>query len=390
MPKKILHITPYFQPATTYGGPVFVVHDLARQLAHLGNEVTVFTTNANGQKKLEVKVDQPYKKDEITVYYFNRWRKNNLFIAPKLLQALWQKATDYEVIHIHTWWNLTAIFAVLICWLKGIRPMLSAHGMIGAYSFQAKHSFFKQAMHLLGGKWLLNQVILHATVQQEAAEWQETTPSWEYFISPNIINFPVLKEPNRPPVKSDNFKLLFLSRIHEVKGIELLLEALVPLTINWELTIAGTGELDYINRLKHKCIELEIDQKVNWIGWVSGEKKQEILQESDLFILPSKSENFAVVVLESLAVGTPVLLSEEVGLSPYVKELDFGWISPRDISAFTAAMLNTFEDITKRRQIQKLAPQRVRQDFSEREIALQYIAQYERFFQKKELFPKIA
>lgn len=387
---KILHITPYFTPATIYGGPVFVIHDLAIQLADLGKDLTVFTTNANGQKDLDVAVNKPNKKDSITVYYFNRWQKNNLFLAPKLLQTLWKKANDFEVIHIHTWWNLTAIISVLICWLKGIRPILSAHGMIGNYSFQAKHSFLKQAMHLLGGKWLLNQVILHATVPQEAAEWQQTTPSWQHFICPNIVDLPTLKQSNQAIGESDKFKVLFLSRIHEVKGIELLLAALQPLSINWELTIAGTGELAYINSLKRKCTELGIAHKVNWIGWVSGEKKQQILAENDLFILPSKSENFAVVVLESLAAATPVLLSEEVGLSPYVEEQDFGWVCQRNIAAFTAAILEVSTDITKRKRIQKNAPQQVRKDFATKVIAKQYIRHYEQISQKKILIPEIA
>ena len=389
MSKKILHITPYFKPATIYGGPVFVIHDLAKELVGLGNEVTIFTTNANGEKDLEIAVNQPCEKDGIIVYYFKRWRKNNLFITPKLWQTLWKKANDFEVIHIHSWWNLTAIFAVLICWLKGIRPILSAHGMISNYSFHAKHSLLKKVMYLLGGKWLLNQVILHATVQQESAEWQETIPSWQHFICPNIVTLPNIKKSNKLLSKSGTFKLLFLSRIHEVKGIELLLAALKPLTINWELTIAGTGEEEYINSLKHQCRELGIAHKVNWIGWISGEKKQQILQDNDLFILPSKNENFAVVVLESLAVGTPVLLSKEVGLGPYVKEQDFGWICERNTTAFSTAILETFADITKRKRIQRNAPQQVRKDFASREIALQYITHYEQFFQKKVFVPEV-
>jgi len=300
---KVLYITPYFKPATGYGGPVFVIHDLAKQLTDLGKDITLFTTNANGEKDLDMAVNKSYKKDGITVYYFKRWQKNNLFIAPKLLQTLWKKANEFEVIHIHTWWNLTAIIVVLICWLKGIRPILSAHGMISNYSFQAKHSFFKKVMHLLGGKWLLKQVILHATVEQEAAEWKKITPKWQYFICPNILTFPIFKASNKSPNKPDNFKLLFLSRIHQVKGIELLLAALKPLTINWELTIAGTGDLDYVNNLKQKCAELEINDKVNWIGWVSGKEKQQILQESDLCCRNS-SFNQSRSRAKSLCTGT--------------------------------------------------------------------------------------
>ena len=101
-------------------------------------------------------------------------------------------------------------------------------------------------------------------------------------------------------------RLLFLSRIHNKKGLETIFEALLQTSNDWFLDIAGDGEDDYVEFLKAEVKRLNLEEKVNWLGWVNGQAKQQLLAHADIFILPSKNENFANAALEALAQGTPV------------------------------------------------------------------------------------
>ncbi len=86
------------------------------------------------------------------------------------------------------------------------------------------------------------------------------------------------------------------------------------------LKIAGDGEEAYINELKQKIAALGIEHKVEWLGWKNREDKFRELMQADLFVLVSHNENFANVVIESLHVGTPVLVSDKVGLAKFVQK----------------------------------------------------------------------
>lgn len=110
-----------------------------------------------------------------------------------------------------------------------------------------------------------------------------------------------------------NKTLLFLSRIHVKKGIEFLLDAIAVLKEQLQgyiIYIAGEGEASYIQVLKEKAQSLGIDNLISFCGGIYGEKKWKLFRQADLFILPTYSENFGIVVAEALASGTPVITTK--------------------------------------------------------------------------------
>ena len=105
-------------------------------------------------------------------------------------------------------------------------------------------------------------------------------------------------------------KILFLSRIHVKKGLDFLIEAVAALKDRmqgYEVWIAGEGEQSYIEELKRLAGRLGIERQVCFLGGVYGDRKWQMLCEADLFVLPTHSENFGIVVAEALACGTPVI-----------------------------------------------------------------------------------
>jgi glycosyltransferase involved in cell wall biosynthesis len=143
------------------------------------------------------------------------------------------------------------------------------------------------------------------------------------------------------------------------------------------LTIAGSGEEAYLENLKLKAKALMIDTKINWVGQVSNNDKFELLANKDLLVLTSHNENFANVVVESLYVGTPVCLSNEVGLSRYVAANDLGFTTSLDPQQITQVLHHAFLDHDKRQRIRLEAPSIIAKDFNEDELTQKYLKQYQ-------------
>ena len=214
---------------------------------------------------------------------------------------------------------------------------------------------------------------MHATSEAELKECKKLIPGWQGFVIPNIIWLPDL---NIQKKQNAVFAVLFLSRIHPKKGIELLMEAISLLNIHVCLQIAGTGEKAYIKSLKKKAKELGIENKIEWLGWKDRSEKFDVLMQADLFALTSYNENFANVVVESLHVGTPVLLSAEVGLSQFVLKQGLGWISGLGVHDIKKNIEAAVHNINQRKKIIQSAPSVIKKHFSEETLVPQYLKHY--------------
>lgn len=377
----ILHITPSYKPAFIYGGPTVSVSRLCESLQELNINNTVFTTTANGVSELDVERNKLINVDGVNVVYFKRITGDHSHFSPKLLLKLFIEIKKFDVIHIHSWWNLVSIPSVFICFMLGVRPILSTRGMLSNYTFKNNNSVIKTFFHRFFGKFLLKKTILHATSSIEARDGLKIFPSWQTFIAPNIINLPILTNYS-PKKKSDILVLTFLGRVNDVKRLDSLLESLTNLKINYLLNICGDGDKIYVDKLKQFSTSNNIN--VIWHGWVGPDQKSKILKSSDFLILTSYSENFANVIIESLALGVPVLTTETVGLSEYIKEKDFGWILSQNHNTWAESITDAFSDLEKRNWITKNAPYAVLKDFNHLLIAKLYASFYKKL--KKNTF----
>lgn len=373
----ILHITPSYKPAWIYGGPTLSVSQLAEAQAQLGATVEVLTTTANGTEELNISSNLQ-DVEGVKVRYCIRNTGDHSHLSFSLLINLFKNIKKYNIIHIHSWWNLVVIPAVLLFRLRGVRPILSPRGMLSPYTLQSP---VKRWFHRLLGRWLLRGTVLHATSPQEAAEALLLIPNWPHFILPNIIELPPFGEihPNSPP--SECCQLVFLSRIHPKKGLETLFEVLSGLNFLWRLKIIGEGDESYITQLQHSAERYNIADRIYWLGWRNGSEKFQLLADADLFVLPSQNENFANVVLESLAVGTPVILSDQVGSSEYVVKQNFGWVYSGGAPELAHQLRSAWNDQNRREAIRSEAPLQVHTDFGADTLAQQYLAAYQQYTQ---------
>lgn len=412
---KVIHITASYKPAYIYGGPIQSVGKLCEVL--VGNKrwaldaqelnLQVLTTTANGRNELDVKTSVPVLVEGVTVTYFKRWSKDHSHFSPGLLWGLrkeilrcaqddkpgaqgenkiemskLQTLNSKLIIHIHAWWNLVSLLSCFIAKWYRIPVVLSPRGMLTSYTLGNRNSYSKRIIHKLMGKQLLKYCHIHATSEQEKTDILKIVEPKSIRVISNLVSLRSERQESKsaaPDIKhqtKDSFKLIFLSRIEEKKGLELLFKALSTIDISWKLTIAGSGERQYVQSLKVLTRQLKLSDKIYWIGQVSNEDKYSLMATHDLLVLTSYNENFANVVVESLSVGTPVLISERVGLSDYVKDRALGWVTGVDTAAIKKNITAAHQDPEKRQNIRNIAPLTIRKDFSDGTLAKEYLEFY--------------
>ena len=371
---KILQVNASYKPAYIYGGPTMSVSMLSELMVKSGATVEVYSTTANGVTELQVVPNERDIVDGVAVTYFKRITKDHSHFSPALLQKLWKDVKNYDVVHIHAWWNLVSVLSCLIAVLRKVPVVVSPRGTLSAYSFTNRNSFPKKLMHGLIGKQLLKKSVIHVTSQREKAGIESIIQTGRIYNIPNFILVPEVGSIDHRAL-GETLKLLFFSRIEEKKGLDILLNALMNVTIPYHLTIAGDGEVEYINQLKFLAKTNKIEGYITWIGF-QGSNKFDFLQLNDVMILPSHDENFGNVVIESLSVGTAVLISKYVGLADYVIENDLGWVCDLNENTISNYINGLALESDKLQEIREKAPGRVRKDFDNEKLAKKYKDMY--------------
>lgn len=394
---EVIHISPSYKPAYEYGGPTVSVSQLCEQLQNCDLKLQVLTTTANGQAELAVSTGISYLIAGVPVRYFSRMTGDHSHLSPglcfHLLKALYRLKKDSipGIIHIHSWWNLVAILSCLTGRMFRVPVIVSPRGMLSHYSFGHQKSTLKRTLHSLLGKWLLNGSHLHATSDKEKRDILAYVKPKSITVVPNLVDFPALQtvqarlrrshfsqDEDCKSSKTQPFKLLFFSRIDKKKGIELLLTAAATLQIDYTLTVAGTGQQAYLDELQDLAETLGISKRLRWTGHVSNQDKYHILMDHDLLVLPSQNENFANVIIESLAVGTAVLVSEDVGLADYIRSSRLGWVCSLCQLDIALQIETIFSQKKLLANIRVDGPTRVFDDFHQQTLATKYMHFYNR------------
>jgi glycosyltransferase involved in cell wall biosynthesis len=374
---RVLQVNASYKPAFVYGGPTMSVSMLCEQLVKAGVVVTVFSTTANGLEELPVAAGESINVDGVPVRYFNRITKDHSHFSPSLLLRLWKDVNKFDLVHIHAWWNLVSVLSCFIALLRKVPVLVSPRGTLSPYSFGNRNIGAKWLIHQLLGKYLLNNSHIHTTTQRESDAVMRLIHPRGINLLPNFIQLPTIKAITVGP-SSTYLKMIFFSRIEEKKGLNILLNALTLVSVPYHLTIAGSGNADYIDSLKMIAANNHIEDKISWIGF-HDENKTELLQQFDLFVLPSYDENFGNAVIESLGAGTPVLISDQVGLADYVTKNELGWICRTN----EAAIANAINEIAEKHRVELIrireeAPGIIYNDFNEDSLVKKYINMYDK------------
>ena len=216
-----------------------------------------------------------------------------------------------DVVHINSCWMPMSAYAQKWAHKKGYHTIYTPHGMLVPWIMK-RHYWTKKvpALLLFQKKALQASDVIHATAESEANYIKDLNYNSNVIVISTGINLEQID------VKSDwtiKRKILLLSRIHKVKGLEFLIEAVSKLKnefANWDIEIAGMGDVSYIDSLKSMSKENGCENIIHFTGSVQGEEKWKKYREVDVFLLLSHTENFGIVVAEALASGTPVITTK--------------------------------------------------------------------------------
>lgn len=213
-----------------------------------------------------------------------------------------------DLVHVNCCWMPACAFIQQMAQKRNIKVMLTPHGMLEPWIIKRHYWTRKLPALLLYQKAAIqNADCLQATAESE----KENLLKLGYNSNIKIVKLGIDAESITMKTSWKKSKqLLFLSRVHVKKGINYLIEATDILRDElqgYKIVVAGEGDADYIATLKQQIVDKGLQDIIQLIGGVYGDKKWELFQASDFFVLPTHSENFGLAIAESLASGTPVI-----------------------------------------------------------------------------------
>ena len=334
---KVLHVTPTFFPATFFGGPIYSLLGLCAALTRLGVvDLRVLTTDSSGPSRHDrlAVIDFFVRRPEgYRVYYCQKtWGKE---FSVRLLLRLVSMVRWADVVHLTSAYSFSTLPTLLLCRLMRKPVVWSPRGALQRWEGSTR-PLLKRIWEMICN-WLLSpqRSALHVTSQNEAEESRRRITRARVEIVGNGVEIPsVLGE--RAWRLDGTLRLLYIGRLHPKKGIENLLQALGALDDNVMLTVCGAGEPAYETSLKNLVHTLGLGARARFQGHVDGERKSTAFREADICVVPSFTENFAMVVAEALAHGVPVIASRGTPWKELVRR-DCGlWVENDPVSLVQA------------------------------------------------------
>lgn len=330
---RILNVTQSYAPFFEFGGPPVKVKALAEGLAQEGHEVTVLTADWGLEKRLKESPREtpaqgsPFgRKRETngvrTIYLANWLRYRTTTWNPALRRYLRARLRDFDVVHIFGLYDLLGPRVARECHKQKIPYVVEPIGMFRPIvrSFLLKRIY----RQMFGSELMAEASAVVATSEQEVAELTAGgIPKEKIVLRRNGIEFP-REFPEKGIFRKslgieENAKLiLFLGRLSQKKSPDLLLNAFAKVTSDASLHLAfvGPDEAGMRGRLETSAGQLGLRSRVHFLGPLEGKAKWAAYRDAHIFVLPSQNENFGNTAGESVAAGTPVVITDQCGIAP--------------------------------------------------------------------------
>lgn len=309
MTLRVLHVMPSFYPATRYGGPIESVLRLCQSLMEEGIVVSVVTTNADGEGDLDVPTDRPSSARGVPVRYFRRFPRTRYAFSAELGLHLFREIPAWDLLHITALFSYSSELGMALA-ARAEKPyVVSPRGTLMPWALGSKRWKKAPYFHLIEKPLLHAAAGVHATSEEERDAILRQAPSSRAFVVPNGVDLPQAS----PGVERDPNKIVFLGRIHPVKGFDVLIPALrlvKAMSPAAKMVIAGPDEEGYWARVEEEIRSTEGLPQIRYLGPVRGQEKVDLLASAAVLVLPSHGENFGMAVAEALACTTPVVVSK--------------------------------------------------------------------------------
>jgi glycosyltransferase involved in cell wall biosynthesis len=406
---KLLSVVASYWPAYQFGGPIFSLHNLNKKLVTKGMDVTVYTTNVGLNDR--VPTNKEITLDGVKVTYFSYTKFFDFlgttgwtFSLP-MTKALRNTVMNFDIIYIVAIWNYPIAVAAHFC-RKYKKPyVISPRGMLYPYTLHKKLWKKYPYYYFVAKRDIKKASAIHYTTKDEANKCHPYlglhNPA---LVIPNGLDLsnysPSQIRANfkdRHTYLKDKYVILFLGRINGKKGLCILIEAYNMLLIERDdihLLIAGNDEGGYKNNIKKliningmEYVDIEEQNKnspfdkrkyqqtghkepnVTFTGFLNEKEKLEAFASSDIFVLPSYSENFGNAVIEAMICGIPTVISNNVGIHEEVEQNRSGIVVVSNAKSVYRGIKELLSNLNLRKEIAENGKRLVKNNYDIERVA---------------------
>jgi glycosyltransferase involved in cell wall biosynthesis len=375
---RILHVAPTIDPVQ--GGPVSVIAGLAPAQVGAGLDVSLLATWRAGESvELADRLRAAGVKVTLVGPATGPLRRHSTLAA-----AVDAAVAGADVVHVHALWEEVQHQAARAARRRGTPYLVTPHGMLDPWSLS--QSRWKKKLYLA---WRLRSNLngaaaLHFTTQTESRlidPLRLTSPHLVETLGLDLAEFETLPPRGtfraRYPAVGDRPIVLFLGRLHPKKGLELLIPAFDKAALGDSvLVIAGPDSDGYRAKLEAQVAARRLTDRVVFTGMLHGPDRVAAFADADLFVLPSYQENFGISVVEALAAGTPVVISDQVNIWQDISDASVGGIVRTDATVLATELRRWMTDDALRKAAAQRARPFVWQRYDWRQIARRWVNHY--------------
>lgn len=373
---KIIQMVPYFYPAWAYGGPAKLVYDTSCYFASQGHEVVVLTSDSYDREHRMPENKKVNGISHLKVRYFKNFHNTlayvyNIFFTPAMFLSAILEVKNADIVHLHDFYTPQHAWLGLLCWIFHTPYILSVHGCLEEKRMQQRSLFKQLCLVTFGNKLLRGASAVMATSDNEIRAYKaygvqsERIQRLGHGVSPEEFMTQKSKKycRKRLGLPESGVVATFLGRIHAIKGLDLLVQAVDKLRDKKiRFVIAGSDD-GYLATLKEDIKKRRLQDSITLIGTCFGEQKAQLFKASDMFVYPSYSEGFSLGILEAAAAGLPLLITEGCHFSQVQSE-HAGMVIKSDASALAAAIMKLANNTQERVQFGKHAKLLVERRYS--------------------------
>lgn len=376
---KILQVIPRFNPIL--GGGVNVVYNVSKALAKRGHQVTIVTTKCD----LSEETADEISNFGVEIIPFNYLFDLHLFIpSPSFKGWLSKNIRDFDIIHLNGARSYQNNIVLKYATEYGVPYVLQPHGSI-LRIFEIK--YLKLIYDLVWGNNILmnsSRVIALHQLEEEQIKSRGIVEN-KIDIVPNGIDLMEFSDlPQRGQFRrkyniNKNKKIiLFLGRLHKIKGLNLLLKVFSELNEYIEetlLIVVGYND-GLLESLQKQVAYLRLIDKVIFTGPLCGNEKLEAFIDADVYVLPSIYDTFPLTIMEACACGIPVVTTDRCGIANIVKD-KVGYVVEYNSDQLRQALIDLLTDDDLRKKFGMEGERLVKEEFNWHKIILKLEKTYQ-------------
>ena len=343
---RVLHVISGLDPLS--GGPTTALIGLAAAQVDGGLNAVVAATYQPGTQTSAV---EQLRDHGVTVHLIGP-ASGRLSQHPGIRPTLHREVHASQVVHIHALWEQIQHDAAVSARTEGVPFLIRPCGMLDPWSLGQNRWTKRMYLWWRLRSHLREATAIHYTSEVERELSQPVTRNPLAIVEPNGIDLREFQDPpargrfrSRFPQLGQKRIVLFLSRIHHKKGLDLLVPAFARLaTEDAVLAIAGADADGYRRTVQQLIASHGIEERVVFCGMLHGTERIEAFVDAEIMVLPSYQENFGIAVVEALASGTPVIISDQVNIHREITHARVGAAIPTQVNPLVAELDRWLQD----------------------------------------------